>query len=310
MVVSILFCYFSLTKLIQALLIRQRAPVPTTSTAGIWTKNRSANRCVRSSHKAATTTSTSSWCRCSPRCVKCYAPETRTAPECWRSSRTSSSPTRGYSSGKHKARPWQTSVDSSGINSVNDRCSSRQQKQLRRQFFFFILYKYFSFLPLSSSFRFIYFLLTNLKLCIFKNVNVVILCLLLTRSLGALWVCVVLNPHCSPGDKLHWRQMLERWSQVDVCPPEDPDFRYMLEKKREKKNDPCTLWLIPSNLTSNSSSSLYLKGHKRLLVRRVIAYDPGGLLRMMIRPVRIARMTMKPHLGMDLLMPSGAPAKS
>lgn len=42
---------------------------------------------------------------------------------------------------------------------------------------------------------------------------------------GALWVCVVLNPHCNPSDKLHWRQMLERWSQVDVCPPEDPDFR-------------------------------------------------------------------------------------
>ena len=45
---------------------------------------------------------------------------------------------------------------------------------------------------------------------------------------GALWVCVVLNPHCNPGDKLHWRQMLERWSQVDVCPQEDPDFRYVL----------------------------------------------------------------------------------
>jgi hypothetical protein len=46
--------------------------------------------------------------------------------------------------------------------------------------------------------------------------------------LGALWVCVVLNPHCNSSDKLHWRQMLERWSQVDVCPPEDPDFRYVL----------------------------------------------------------------------------------
>ena len=46
--------------------------------------------------------------------------------------------------------------------------------------------------------------------------------------LGDLWVCVVLNPHCNSSDKLHWRQMLERWSQVDVCPPEDPDFRYVL----------------------------------------------------------------------------------
>lgn len=50
-------------------------------------------------------------------------------------------------------------------------------------------------------------------------------CRQLWDQLGALWVCVVLNPHCNSSDKLHWRQMLERWSQVDVCPPEDPDFR-------------------------------------------------------------------------------------
>ena len=47
----------------------------------------------------------------------------------------------------------------------------------------------------------------------------------LCTFIGALWVCVVLNPQCSVGDKLHWRQMLEKWAQVDVCPPEDPDFR-------------------------------------------------------------------------------------
>ncbi|EFX76311.1 hypothetical protein DAPPUDRAFT_306274 [Daphnia pulex] len=53
-------------------------------------------------------------------------------------------------------------------------------------------------------------------------------CRQLWDQLGALWVCVVLNPHCNSSDKLQWRQMLERWSQVDVCPPEDPDFRYVL----------------------------------------------------------------------------------
>ena len=55
----------------QVLRIRRLEPVLTTSTVGTWTKSKSANRCDRSSPKAATTTSTSSWCPCSPRCGKC-----------------------------------------------------------------------------------------------------------------------------------------------------------------------------------------------------------------------------------------------
>lgn len=42
---------------------------------------------------------------------------------------------------------------------------------------------------------------------------------------GALWVCIVLNPHCSPAEKQQWRRLLEKWTQIDICPQEDPDYR-------------------------------------------------------------------------------------
>lgn len=42
---------------------------------------------------------------------------------------------------------------------------------------------------------------------------------------GALWVCIVLNPDCTPQEKQHWKDLLEKWSRIDVCPQEDPDYR-------------------------------------------------------------------------------------
>ncbi|KAK7601487.1 hypothetical protein V9T40_008928 [Parthenolecanium corni] len=44
-------------------------------------------------------------------------------------------------------------------------------------------------------------------------------------QLGALWVCIVLNPDCTPQEKQHWKDLLEKWSRIDVCPQEDPDYR-------------------------------------------------------------------------------------
>ncbi|KAK2818641.1 hypothetical protein Q5P01_024202 [Channa striata] len=40
-------------------------------------------------------------------------------------------------------------------------------------------------------------------------------------ELGALWMCIVLNPHCKPEQKAFWLRQLRRWSSVDVCPLED-----------------------------------------------------------------------------------------
>ncbi|XP_063334097.1 zinc finger SWIM domain-containing protein 6 [Pelmatolapia mariae] len=40
-------------------------------------------------------------------------------------------------------------------------------------------------------------------------------------ELGALWMCIVLNPHCKPEQKAFWLRQLRRWNSVDVCPLED-----------------------------------------------------------------------------------------
>lgn len=38
---------------------------------------------------------------------------------------------------------------------------------------------------------------------------------------GALWMCIVLNPHCKTEQKCWWLKQLRRWNSVDVCPWED-----------------------------------------------------------------------------------------
>uniref|UniRef100_A0AAY4EVZ9 ZSWIM4-8 C-terminal domain-containing protein n=1 Tax=Denticeps clupeoides TaxID=299321 RepID=A0AAY4EVZ9_9TELE len=40
-------------------------------------------------------------------------------------------------------------------------------------------------------------------------------------ELGALWMCIVLNPHCKPEQKACWLRQLKKWNGVDVCPWED-----------------------------------------------------------------------------------------
>ncbi len=50
-------------------------------------------------------------------------------------------------------------------------------------------------------------------------------CRQLWDQLGSLWVCIVLNPRCSQAERNHWKELLDSWSKIDVCPQEDPDFR-------------------------------------------------------------------------------------
>nr|NP_001129959.1 zinc finger SWIM domain-containing protein 6 [Danio rerio] len=40
-------------------------------------------------------------------------------------------------------------------------------------------------------------------------------------ELGALWMCIVLNPHCKREQKASWLRQLKKWNGVDVCPLED-----------------------------------------------------------------------------------------
>ena len=50
-------------------------------------------------------------------------------------------------------------------------------------------------------------------------------CRQLWDQLGALWVCVVLNPDSTRAEKAAWKLQLETWSQQEVCPLENPDIQ-------------------------------------------------------------------------------------
>jgi len=50
-------------------------------------------------------------------------------------------------------------------------------------------------------------------------------CRQLWDQLGALWVCVVLNPAAGHPERTSWRQLLTSWTKNDVCPLEDPDYK-------------------------------------------------------------------------------------
>lgn len=41
---------------------------------------------------------------------------------------------------------------------------------------------------------------------------------------GALWVCVVLSPHCRPEERESWLQLLRRWNALDICPLEEGNY--------------------------------------------------------------------------------------
>uniref|UniRef100_A0A8C0ZFQ3 Zinc finger SWIM-type containing 5 n=1 Tax=Cyanistes caeruleus TaxID=156563 RepID=A0A8C0ZFQ3_CYACU len=49
-------------------------------------------------------------------------------------------------------------------------------------------------------------------------------CRQLWDELGALWVCVVLNPHCKLEEKSCWLRQLRKWGEMDVCPLEDGNY--------------------------------------------------------------------------------------
>uniref|UniRef100_A0A7N8X424 Zinc finger, SWIM-type containing 5 n=1 Tax=Mastacembelus armatus TaxID=205130 RepID=A0A7N8X424_9TELE len=49
-------------------------------------------------------------------------------------------------------------------------------------------------------------------------------CRQLWDELGALWVCVVLNPHCKSDEKSGWLKQLKKWGDMDVCPLEDGNY--------------------------------------------------------------------------------------
>uniref|UniRef100_A0AAY5KBU0 ZSWIM4-8 C-terminal domain-containing protein n=1 Tax=Esox lucius TaxID=8010 RepID=A0AAY5KBU0_ESOLU len=49
-------------------------------------------------------------------------------------------------------------------------------------------------------------------------------CRQLWDELGALWVCIVLNPHCKSEEKSGWLKQLKKWGDMDICPLEDGNY--------------------------------------------------------------------------------------
>ncbi|XP_017773023.1 PREDICTED: zinc finger SWIM domain-containing protein 5-like [Nicrophorus vespilloides] len=58
-------------------------------------------------------------------------------------------------------------------------------------------------------------------------------CRQLWDQLGSLWVCIVLNPNCTNPEKQQWKVLLEKWTHIEVCPLEDPDFRMQQNTQRD-----------------------------------------------------------------------------
>lgn len=64
-----------------------------------------------------------------------------------------------------------------------------------------------------------YFSYFEVYICLYDTRHNVNVCMRFCA--GALWMCIVLNPHCKPEQKGFWLRQLRRWSSVDVCPLED-----------------------------------------------------------------------------------------
>ncbi|KPJ20765.1 Zinc finger SWIM domain-containing protein 4 [Papilio xuthus] len=69
--------------------------------------------------------------------------------------------------------------------------------------------------------------LSDPRLLLWRNQNTPMTekCRQLWEQLGALWVSIVLDPGSNKHHRHQWRQLLDKWSAVEVCPTEDPDYR-------------------------------------------------------------------------------------
>ncbi|XP_062269134.1 zinc finger SWIM domain-containing protein 6 [Platichthys flesus] len=81
-------------------------------------------------------------------------------------------------------------------------------------------------------------------------------------ELGALWMCIVLNPHCKPEQKGFWLRQLRRWNSVDVCPLEDGNHGSELTNLTNA---------LPQGLLGNPDS--LTRPHRTVFTRAIEACD-------------------------------------
>uniref|UniRef100_A0A8C2X797 Zinc finger, SWIM-type containing 5 n=1 Tax=Cyclopterus lumpus TaxID=8103 RepID=A0A8C2X797_CYCLU len=86
-------------------------------------------------------------------------------------------------------------------------------------------------------------------------------CRQLWDELGALWVCVVLNPHCKSEEKSGWLKQLKKWGDLDVCPLEDGNYDSLSRPRRSvfsRAVEACDLHWQDSHLQRIISSDHYM----------------------------------------------------
>ncbi|CAO2592673.1 Zinc finger SWIM domain-containing protein 6 [Lemmus lemmus] len=81
-------------------------------------------------------------------------------------------------------------------------------------------------------------------------------------ELGALWMCIVLNPHCKLEQKTSWLKQLKKWNSVDVCPWEDGNHGGEL---------PNLTNALPQGANANQDSSN--RPHRTVFTRAIEACD-------------------------------------
>ncbi|RMC04502.1 hypothetical protein DUI87_18948 [Hirundo rustica rustica] len=81
-------------------------------------------------------------------------------------------------------------------------------------------------------------------------------------ELGALWMCIVLNPHCKLEQKSSWLKQLKKWNCVDVCPWEDGNHGNEL---------PNLTNALPQGANANQDSSN--RPHRTVFTRAIEACD-------------------------------------
>ncbi|XP_077378074.1 zinc finger SWIM domain-containing protein 6-like isoform X1 [Festucalex cinctus] len=79
-------------------------------------------------------------------------------------------------------------------------------------------------------------------------------------ELGALWMCIVLNPHCKAEQKSSWLRQLRRWNSVDVCPWEDGNHGNELPN-------------LTHSLPQGAHSNQEMRPHRTVFTRAIEACD-------------------------------------
>ncbi|TKS80364.1 Zinc finger SWIM domain-containing protein 5 [Collichthys lucidus] len=119
-------------------------------------------------------------------------------------------------------------------------------------------------------------------------------CRQLWDELGALWVCVVLNPHCKSEEKSSWLKQLKKWGDMDVCPLEDGNYDSLSRPRRTvftRAVEACDLHWQDSHLQRIISSDHYMSPSYQREGESLL-FNPQGL------PLWLAVLT-PPSLSVD-----------